>query len=181
MAVEKRFQSAREALKFLKHPYYRQALKLADPRKLLKPSRSSIRLAKNKDNLEIDLPPKINLPSDAPTLWSLVIVTAASFLISPIFTLIIVIIGWVCLRQMQLIFTPKEVLIKYKILNFIYKKFAFKTEDLLGIFLHSNGTDGNYQIRLRTAKNYYLIGNNLREDECLWLGQEIQDWLNVIK
>jgi serine/threonine protein kinase len=181
MAVEKRFKSAREALKFLQHPYYRQALNLADPKKLLKPSHSSIRIAKHKDSLAIDLPPKIKLPSDTPTLWSLGIVTVASIFISPILTFIITLVGFICLRQMQLIFNPEEVLIKFKILNFIYQKVTFKTPDLLGIFLHSNGTDGNYQIRLRTAKNYYLIGHNLREDECLWLGQEIQDWLNFIK
>ncbi len=27
----------------------------------------------------------------------------------------------------------------------------------------------------------YFSPQNLREDECLWLGQEIQDWLNFIK
>lgn len=181
MAVEKRFKSARDALKFLQHPYYRQALNLADPKKLLKPSHSPIRLAKNQDNLEVDLPPKISLPADNTTFWSLAIVAIATFFMSPVFTFIIAIIAFVCLRQMQLVFTPKEVLIKYKILNFIYKKFTFKTQDLLGLFLHSNGTDNNYQIRLRTAKNYYLIGQNLREDECLWLGQEIQDWLNFMR
>jgi serine/threonine protein kinase len=149
VAVEKRFKSAREALKFLQHPYYRQASSLIDPKKLPKPPHSSIRIAKHKDNLEI--------------------------------TFIIALIGFIFLREMQLIITPQEVLIKYKLFNFIYQKFAFKTQDLWGIFLHSNGTEANYQIRLRTAKNYYLIGQNLREDECLWLGQEIQDWLNFIK
>jgi serine/threonine protein kinase len=181
MAVEKRFQSAKKALKFLQHPHYRQAINSGNSQKLLKPFRSPIRLAKNKDNLAIDLPPKINLPSDSTTLWSLGIITAASILISPILTFILAIIGFVCLRRIQLTFTPEEVLIQYKILNIIYKKFVFKSQNLLGVFLHSNGTDGNYQIRLRTAKNYYLIGNSLREDECLWLGQEIQDWLNLIK
>ncbi len=34
MAVEKRFKSAREALKFLQHPSYRQASSLIDPKKL---------------------------------------------------------------------------------------------------------------------------------------------------
>ncbi|MFN9735499.1 MAG: serine/threonine protein kinase [Microcystis sp.] len=181
MAVEKRFKSARESLKFLQHPYYRQASSLIDPKKLPKPPHSSIRIAKHRDNLEINLPPKIKLLSDAATLWSLAIVLTVSIFISPILTFIIALIGFICLREMQLILTPQEVLIKYKFLNFIYKKFAFKTQDLWGIFLHSNGTEGNYQIRLRTAKNYYLIGQNLREDECLWLGQEIQDWLNFIK
>jgi len=181
MAVEKRFKSAREALKFLQHPSYRQASSLIDPKKLPKPPHSSIRIAKRRDNLEINLPPKIKLLSDAPTLWSLAIVLTVTVFISPILTFIIALIGFICLREMQLILTPQEVLIKYKVFNFIYKKFAFKTQDLWGIFLHSNGTEGNYQIRLRTAKNYYLIGQNLREDECLWLGQEIQDWLNFIK
>jgi serine/threonine protein kinase len=181
VAVEKRFKSAREALKFLQHPYYRQASSLIDPKKLPKPPHSSIRIAKHRDNLEINLPPKIKLPSDAPTLWSLAIVLTVTVFISPILTFIIALIGFICLREMQLILTPQEVLIKYKVLIFIYQKFAFRTQDLWGIFLHSNGTEGNYQIRLRTAKNYYLIGQNLREDECLWLGQEIQDWLNFIK
>ncbi|MFM8306194.1 MAG: serine/threonine protein kinase, partial [Microcystis aeruginosa] len=181
MAAEKRFKSAREALKFLQHPYYRQVSSLIDPKKLPKPPHSSIRIAKHRDNLEINLPPKIKLPSDAPTLWSLAIVLTVSIFISRILTFIIALIGFICLREMQLILTPQEVLIKYKLFNFIYKKFAFKTQDLWGIFLHSNGTEGNYQIRMRTAKNYYLIGQNLREDECLWLGQEIQDWLNFIK
>jgi hypothetical protein len=181
MAVEKRFKSAREALKILQHPYYRQVSSLIDPKKLPKPPHSSIRIAKHRDNLEINLPPTIKLPSDAPTLWSLAIFLTVTVFISPIITFIIALFGFIFSREMQLILTPQEVLIKYKLFNFIYKKFAFKTQDLWGIFLHSNGTEGNYQIRLRTAKNYYLIGQNLREDECLWLGQEIQDWLNFIK
>ncbi|MFM7479104.1 MAG: serine/threonine protein kinase, partial [Microcystis aeruginosa] len=46
VAVEKRFKSAREALKFLQHPSYRQVSSLVDPKKLPKPPHSSIRIAK---------------------------------------------------------------------------------------------------------------------------------------
>jgi hypothetical protein len=73
MAVEKRFKSAREALKLLQHPSYRQVSSLINPKKLPKPPHSSIRIAKHRDNLEINLPPKLSyLPMQLPSgLWRL--------------------------------------------------------------------------------------------------------------
>lgn len=74
----------------------------------------------------------------------------------------------VCLRS-------ESFKINYKLWNFTYSTKEEKNYELIGVFLHC--VSKSYQVRLRTTQGTYIIGENLQEEECAWLGQEIQDFI----
>jgi serine/threonine protein kinase len=179
-AVEKRYRSAREALAALKKERSKPARSsnLTRSPKLPRPIKSASRVEKKGKSMAISLPPKTNFGLLTVPIGSIVVTCLFGFLISPIFLTIMVVASLIYLRGTRISFTPTDVSIEYKFLDYTYKSVTFDPRDIVGVFLHSG--DRGYQIRLRTHRGQYFIGSNLREDECLWLGQEIQDWLGTL-
>jgi len=60
-----------------------------------------------------------------------------------------------------------------------YRHLEYANSDIIGVFLHSS--QQGYQIRLRTKKDFHLLGSALTEEECLWLADEILNWMNFVK
>ena len=71
----------------------------------------------------------------------------------------------------------KETLkIQEKILGLEYDQEEESTNNIVGIFIHELRT--RYNVTINTRKMIYQLGNQLTEEEAIWLAKEIEDWLN---
>ncbi|ACK71688.1 serine/threonine protein kinase [Gloeothece citriformis PCC 7424] len=175
--VEKRFSSAREALDALQsgHLLRENRSRFSSHNKLIQPLKSRINLIRKMEAIDIFFPSLFNQSINSFQLGiglSVLIFLYVVFFPLAIFLSIIIILGF---KNVHVHFTQKYFKIYYKIFDFTYSVKEETNYQLIGVFLHSGKR--NYQVRLRTKQGSYIIGENLQEEECAWLGQEIQDWL----
>ena len=91
------------------------------------------------------------------------------------FSLLVLLFVYRYCQDMRVVFLEQSFKIQRTILGLTYQSIHGSSDDILGVFLY--GSSNNYQVRIRTKKRSYIIGENLREEECAWLAKEIQDWL----
>ncbi|MDJ0578887.1 serine/threonine-protein kinase [Crocosphaera sp.] len=63
-----------------------------------------------------------------------------------------------------------------KILGFEYDKEEESKNNIIGIYIHE--LRHKYNVTINTRKMIYQLGNQLTEEEAIWLAKEIEDWLN---
>lgn len=177
-AIEKRFINAKIALNCLekKQQYHTQQNRRNRRNKLKPIDDSRIVINHADDNLSIYFPPKITLKF-ANNVSIFVIIFLGSLLTFSIFpfSLLILLLAYQYLKDLEIVISHKSFYLRRKILSFTYQSINFPNNDIIGVFLYGNAQ--NCQVRIRTEKQSYLIGENLKEKESAWLAKEIQDWL----
>ena len=182
IALEKRFRMAREALEALKSGNFRptSTTKLPVYKPLLKPDNTRIQIDRSTESLKIHIPAKglrrsiISVRDIISFLLAIIIMLAFTGLLFPLFLLLIFLYQFA--RSTDIYFGNQKFGIQDKILGLTYRNLECPNYQIKGIFLHSSHR--NYKIRIRTWTDAYFLGDALSEDECAWLAQEIQDWLN---
>jgi serine/threonine protein kinase len=195
ISIERRFQTARDALEALKSPPPRAviAAKAKDSlyRKILPPYYTSIKLDKDKDYLQIKIPAggMGKLISDILNIGCLtalflsicfIFVGALSFAI-PLFGLLVLIAAVIKIvlgvgETTRLEFDRRQVNIWNQIFSLKFGKKNLRNESIIRVLIHSKG--GFYQVVLRSFNELHYLGGALTEEEASWLVQEIEDWLN---
>jgi len=205
ISVEKRFQTAKIALECLidqnnQHFLPSQSAKI---NKLSPPKNTRIQLEKTAEQLNIYFPPGlksfINQYNPNINKWiyySSIFVIGLSFPVvlfpliprmwndSPVFglvfltTMLMLLAGIIVLvnQKTYVNINPNQLEIKRKLFGLVYGLKVGKTSDILGVFVYQNKSSRGVKIRSET-KSYTII-ENIKEEECFWLAQEIQDWLN---
>lgn len=179
--LENRFQSAKEALEMLqaKHQKLAKSAQVYARNKLTKPSYSKVDVTRSTERIGIYFPSILELKFGrvgkfVGLFFFMIIVPLMSLAFPP--TLVIFLIWAICFYQSaDVIFERDRFAIKRKLLGFNYRTLNGSNHDIVGVFLHS-GQNG-YTIKIYTDSKTYLIGDYLKERECAWLAQEIQDWL----
>lgn len=82
-------------------------------------------------------------------------------------------------ENIQLNMTRQTIEIIRQSLGIVYVNKQVALEDLQGIYLKRK--DYIYEIVLETDIDTWIIGNALKKDECLWLIDKIQTWLELIQ
>ncbi|MGK7956323.1 MAG: serine/threonine protein kinase [Crocosphaera sp.] len=174
ISIEKRFLTANEALAILQ----KKGLVINENNsysRLVKPDCSRFMATKTNNKLSLYLPPKINLKiqntSLVITLFVLSIITLAFF---PFSLLVLLFIYKYC-QDMRVVFLEQSFKIQRTIFGLTYQSINHSNEEIIGIFLY--GSHNKHEVKIRTKKRSYIIGEYLKEEECTWLAKEIQDWL----
>ncbi|MBW4619155.1 MAG: serine/threonine protein kinase [Cyanosarcina radialis HA8281-LM2] len=191
-AVEKRFSTAREALKMMESGLVKASPdRLASAlKKIGKPAGSRIEVNKSANSLEI------RIPSREIKIGRLLFISAGLVFLAPlarfilwypiglIFLLFIVFnLLQYCGQNYQIKFYGDVFEIDRQIFRFTYLRHKGYISAILGIFLHGNGNELKLGIRSHNYSGNYshFFGDGLSDEECAWLAQEIQDWLNYHK
>lgn len=201
IAVEKRFPTATVALESLTAQKNRHFLesKSAKIKKLSRPKYTRIQLNKTAEQLNIYFPRKglKNLVNQHFTgtqmlmayffislffsvLFVPLMLNAASLIalkfstVMPIFLAIIIVL---VNEKTYVNLNPNQLEIKRKSFGLVYGVKVGKTSDILGVFMQQTQSN-RYGVTIRSETQTYQIIEGLNEKECVWLAQEIQDWLN---
>ena len=181
LILEKRFSSAREALDCLNNRRKSSAITTQNAvfGDFTKPARSRISFNRKRDKLEIHFPS--NWDWNFRSIPNLIVLISLIVILplAPIFAIIFIAIGIRSTQTLHLIWDRENLSIRKGFLNLTYRHLEYTNSDIIGVFLHSS--QQGYQIRLRTKKDFHLLGSALTEEECLWLADEIQNWLNFVK
>jgi serine/threonine protein kinase len=204
IAIERRFSNAKQALQALKSGIV-QSSPTSDSRtlrKIPKPNGTRIAINKSAERLEIHIPAggirKIGrynglfligvflitgFLSFMPGLYLLSLSQNGSFNLGLSFGLFFWGIATffqlakVCGEQTNICFDRHLFKLKRQTFNFVYGKQAEDITKIVGVFLISDGY--LKEVSIRSATRTYQFGGALTEIECVWLAQEIQDWLNL--
>ncbi len=177
ISIEKRFQTAQEALKCLQNKQNKDlSINLDYSRnKFDQPIYSRFVVDKTENKLSFHLPPsamsKMGSTSLFITIFILAIIILAFF---PFSLLVLLFVHQYC-KDMKVLFLENSFKIKRSILGLTYQSINGSIDDILGVFLYEGYK--NHSVKIRTRKRSYIIGENLKEEECAWLAKEIQDWL----
>ncbi|MGK7883016.1 MAG: serine/threonine protein kinase [Crocosphaera sp.] len=177
ISIEKRFQTAEEALKCLQNKQNKDlSINLDYSRnKFDQPIYSRFVVDKTENKLSFHLPPsamyKMGNTSLFITIFILAIIILAFF---PFSLLVLLFVHQYC-KDMKVLFLENSFKIKRSILGLTYQSINGSIDDILGVFLYEGYK--NHSVKIRTRKRSYIIGENLKEEECAWLAKEIQDWL----
>jgi serine/threonine protein kinase len=200
IAVEKRFQTAKIALEYLlsnknQHSFDSRSAKI---QKVDQPKYSRISLTKLPHELNIYFPGKglrnflyhaMNLPQMIITYFflSALFPTLLYVLFSNLsliwFRLSIVIvillgIGIILMNEKTYVkLKPHQMEIQRKSLGLNYGLKKINLTKILGVFIKETKSN-KYAVTIRSENRTHQIMEGLREEECLWVAQEIQDWLN---
>ena len=196
IALEKRFSTASNALKALESRVVNRPTtkKAFSKLKLTKPPKSSIQIDQFNEQLVVHFPTGLGINFTAKNfkikglkastgliLGAVIIILSFPFIIPVL--LLLFLIASAGLNSTHIEFNDKQFVIEHRILGFTYNRLSCFLNQILGVFLHSN-TDvhnnkgNNCRVSIRAKNKTYFIGGYLTEEECLWLAQEIQDWLN---
>jgi serine/threonine protein kinase len=191
IALEKRFDSARKALKALlsKKSLSRTAF-LTDKRRMLKPFITSLDIRKTQPySLKVYIPPGgllrlneifnlgcLGLISCVIGIYALAIVLL-SFPIIGFGVLFFLLAKFIilCGESIYVDFNREQLKIHYQF-GITFGRKTIKNQDVSRIFIHRVGSI--YQVNIRTQEGVYSLGGALTEEESAWLTQEIQDWLS---
>ena len=177
IAIEKRFQTAQQALKSLKNKQKSDLITNSNNshNKLTQPNYSRFRREVKDNKLSLYLPPKLTYKMGNTSLFVMIFVLGIITLTFFPFSLLVLLFVYRYCQDMRVVFLEQSFKIQRTILGLTYQSIHGSSDDILGVFLY--GSSNNYQVRIRTKKRSYIIGENLREEECAWLAKEIQDWL----
>ena len=177
IAIEKRFQTAQQALKSLKNKQKSNLITNSNNshNKLTQPNYSRFRREVKDNKLSLYLPPKLTYKMGNTSLFVMIFVLGIITLTFFPFSLLVLLFVYRYCQDMRVVFLEQSFKIQRTILGLTYQSIHGSSDDILGVFLY--GSSNNYQVRIRTKKRSYIIGENLREEECAWLAKEIQDWL----
>jgi serine/threonine protein kinase len=196
ISVEKRFQTAKNALEELLSPKVKSiAPKSKDQlyKKILPPYYTGIQINKSKDNLYIKIPAGGvgKFISDVINIGCLtgfflfvfvaIVGALSSILLFPFLSLFLIAILLIKLflnigETTRVKLDLHQVNIWRQIFNFKYGKKSLHNDSILRTFIHSKG--GFYQVALRSFNDLHYLGGALTEEEASWLVQEIQDWID---
>ncbi|MDJ0600201.1 MAG: serine/threonine-protein kinase [Crocosphaera sp.] len=178
IAIEKRFSTAKEALESLQNK--RLIINTNNSRnQLSQPDYSRFILNKTENKLSLYLPPKMTHQITDKIGKSVLFIIL--FLLAGItigffpFSLLILLFIYKYFQDMRVIFLEKSFKIQRTIFGLTYQSINCSNNDIIGVFLY--GSSNNHQVKIRTKNRSYIIGENLKEEECAWLAKEIQDWL----
>ncbi len=181
-AIEKRFGTARKALEALKSRRIRRAAvsKVPALNRLARPSKTYIKLNQSEEKLEINIPPAglrqpIYLFDNIGCWWAILLIfLPIGLVLLPFIAIARVTI--LCGEGTSICFDRNKFELMRTIFGITYGRKNGYNRNIVGVFLHNKGRTN--QVSLRTRDAVYFLGGALREDECAWLAQEIQDWLN---
>ncbi|MGB5768302.1 MAG: serine/threonine-protein kinase [Crocosphaera sp.] len=177
ISLEKRFKTAREALECLQKKQNKHSIDNASNlrNQLIKPIYSRFIVTKTEQKMSLYLPAKItqNL-SHINTFIIIFIVGFITLSFFP-FSLLVLLFIYQYFKDMKLVFLENSFKIQRSIFGLTYQSINGSNNDILGVFLY--GSSNNHQVKIRVGTKNYIIGENLKEEECAWLAKEIQDWL----
>jgi serine/threonine protein kinase len=192
IGLEKRFSKAREALAALKSGNIQPADdRIANVRKIRKPTYSCIQVSKSATKLNITIPALLVRQPFLSAFLGIVILGTFRPLIPVFFAmksiecLVIsaIIIGLLVVLRghgNQLTFYRNEFELEHQIFGWTYWQQTVEKSEIIGVFIYGSY---EYKIKIRSGKYtityFYVLGNNLKDTEAAWLAQEIQDWLNL--
>ncbi|MEL4894226.1 serine/threonine protein kinase [Crocosphaera sp. Alani8] len=177
ISIEKRFQTAQEALIFLQNKQDLNPIIDVDnsQNKLSQPKYSRFILTKRKDRLLLYLPSQVaNKLGKKSLVMTLCAVGVITFTLFPFSLLVLLFIYQYC-KDMRVVFLEESFKIQRTIFGLTYQSINRSNNEIIGVFLYGNSN--NHQVKIRTKKRSYIIGENLKEEECAWLAKEIQDWI----
>jgi serine/threonine protein kinase len=194
-AVEKRFSTAREALKAIDSGLVKASAPSGTSilHKIRKPAGSFIEVNKSANSLEICIPSRrVREIKGIGARDFFVVLTSSMFAaglarfswwypLGLIFFLILTVSLLKYFFQSYQIKFYRDIFgINYKIFGLTCLNQTSSTCDILGIFLHGDGSNLKLGIRSQNYSGTYshFFGSGLSDAECAWLAQEIQDWLN---
>ncbi|ACB52961.1 serine/threonine protein kinase [Crocosphaera subtropica ATCC 51142] len=174
ISLEKRFSTAKEALESLQKK--RTIIQSETFRKkLLQPNYSRFLVTKTDNKLSLYLPPKVTYKMGNTSLFITICIIAAVTLTFFPFSLLVLLFVYQYCKDMRVVFLEKAFKIQRTIFGLTYQSINASNDDIIGVFLY--GSSNNHQVKIRTKNRSYIIGENLKEEECAWLAKEIQDWL----
>ncbi|MDJ0729156.1 MAG: serine/threonine-protein kinase [Crocosphaera sp.] len=174
ISIEKRFSTAKEALEILQ----KKRLIISSnysTNKLIQPDYSRFLVNKTDSKLSLDLPPKMTYKMGNTSLFITIFILAVITLAFFPFSLLILLFVYQYFQDMRVVFLEKSFRIKRTIFGLTYQSINASNDEIIGVFLY--GSSNNHQVKLRIKNRSYIIGENLKEEECAWLAKEIQDWL----
>jgi len=196
-AVEHRFASAQEALDALRTGH----LSAVTPvRRIQQPEKSSIQLQRNALMLEIRIPPQVRWGSiryrylfhtlNVGCTGAMVLLIAIALLIpfwlhsfwllailgSGILLVLLVLLVLLWREQTQIRLKGDRLDIWRRSLGLTWEHREIPLDSVLGVLWQR--ADQLNGVSLRTEKQFINIRQGLTELECLWLVQELQDWLD---
>ena len=177
IAVEKRFQTAQKALKCLQNKQDTDSIINTNNsrNKLLQPDYSRFIIRKIDNKLSLELPSQLTHQLGEKALFVTLFVLGIITLVFFPFSLLVLLFVYRYCKDMKVIFSENYFTIKRTVLGLTYQSINRPSDEILGIFLY--GGSNNHEVKIRTKKRSYIIGENLKEEECAWLAKEIQDWL----
>jgi serine/threonine protein kinase len=200
LALEKRYSTARQALKALESRE-KISSKRSALRRIPKPEGTYIKLNKSVDFLKIYIPaPGLRklmeqgiLGAVCSTMIASIIflivlsmsITAlvALFPFSLLFLVWLVPLTCVCLFSLSSLFERTYVSLSRnhlevyrEIMSLKYYKIKIPVTDILGIYISKEKQV--YQVNIRAINKNFNLGGALGENEASWLAQEIQQWLD---
>ncbi|HEY9691731.1 MAG TPA: serine/threonine-protein kinase [Oculatellaceae cyanobacterium] len=189
-AIEKRFNTARQALELLNSGLLIKSSNVNIRNKITQPVDTRIKVNKSSERLEIYLPAggsrKLGRFGSLGIFASLYF---AKWLISlPLLVIWFLPLGllfsagisvalliFFCERR-NIYFEGDRFYLERQLFRSIYGKQVGDIEEILGVFLQKQGLV--YQVSIRAGGQVYNLGGALSEAESIWLAQEIQDWIN---
>ncbi len=174
ISLEKRFSNAKEALERLQK---KQTIIYSENsrNKLLQPHYSRFLVTQTDNKLSLYLPPKVTYKMGNTSLFITIGILAAVTLTFFPFSLLVLLFVYQYCKDMRVVFLEQSFKIQRTVFGLTYQSINTSNDDIIGVFLY--GSSNNHQVKIRTKNRSYIIGENLREEECAWLAKEIQDWL----
>ncbi|MDJ0843213.1 serine/threonine protein kinase [Crocosphaera sp.] len=174
ISLEKRFSTAKEALVSLQR---KKLVTTANnsKNKLVQPHYSRFLVTKKDSQLCLYLPPKMNYQIGKSAVLTIIFILGIITLAFFPFSLLVLLFVYQYFKDMRLVFLEQSFKIQRTIFGLTYQSINTSNDEILGVFLYSSSD--NHQVKIRTRKRNYMIGENLKEEECAWLAKEIQDWL----
>ena len=174
ISIEKRFQTAKEALECLR----KKQLPFASDNsrnQLIKPKYSRFIINKTDNKLCLYLPPKMTYQMGNTSLFITILVIGIITLTFFPFSLLFLLFVYQYCKDIKVVFLENSFKIRRTIFGLTYQSIDRLNDDILGIFLYEGSK--SHSVKIRTKQKSYMIGENLKEGECAWLAKEIQDWL----
>lgn len=174
ISLEKRFCTAKEALERLQK---KQTIINSENSytKLLQPHYSRFLVTPTESKLSLYLPPKVTYKMGNTSLFITIGILATVTLTFFPFSLLVLLFVYKYCQDMRVVFLEQSFKIQRTIFGLTYQSINASNDEIIGVFLY--GDSNNYQVKIRTKKKSYIIGQNLKEEECAWLAKEVQDWL----
>ena len=184
-AIEKRFSSAREALKVLKSTSteFLPAPRVRAKRKIAKPYFTRVQVNESDKILEIYIPPSWRttlLVTGLSFGWGIIIfgmngvlhvATVGALVFFLLFLLVY--LG----RNTHIYLGFNKFRVEYQTLGLTYRRTEGNTNQILGVFTCQNRY--GYYVKIYSKHKDYFLTGALNEEDCVWLAQKIQNWLHI--
>ena len=201
--LEKRFQTAQEALEALTSPKSRHSSDTNGSmwRQVVRPNHTRIQLQKTSENLQIQysIEAQISWIKLGIILFNfcyLILVFILMFsprLIGLGFIIVLCLLFLIPILNLDLLsyfnnlyiipsqkfflsLDPVRLIVTRKSFNNINEQEKIKTSEIQGVFIQQ--CSEQYQLIISCAHQMYTLDGDFKKEECIWLAQEIQNWLN---